>query len=105
MQHPAAANDDAHPSGCGLCLLLDVCTHEVAQELRGGAVAGFGSGCELGFESFIYPKRESDIAHAPHAVSWARARSSAVALPPDSSAWATKCSTPLESQASSTPGA
>ena len=21
MQHPAAANDDAHPSGCGLCLL------------------------------------------------------------------------------------
>jgi len=34
---------------CGLCLLLDVCAHEVAQELRGGAVAGFGSGCELGF--------------------------------------------------------
>lgn len=41
--------------GCFLLLLHDL-AHEVAQELRTGAVAGFRGGGELVFQGFIDPE-------------------------------------------------
>jgi hypothetical protein len=47
----------------GFVLLLHVITHEVAQELRAGTIAGF-RGCEkLLFQSFIDPEGKSCFAH------------------------------------------